>query len=101
MIQRFLATLVVMFFVVGMAAADTATGKIVKVDTDKNTVQIKDDKDKLHQYNLIKSTTIVDSDGKELEDGLKNKKLEKDAAVTITYTGKGKKLSVSEVKLVK
>lgn len=96
MFRRFLLGLVVLMIFGGFLAAETYKGKLEKIDTDKGTGLIRDDKGP-HPFKVTAGTTkIVDADGKEIKDGLKAFKV--GDQVSVTTEGKGKKSMTKEIK---
>jgi hypothetical protein len=96
MFRRTLFAFVALFIFGGLVAAETYKGKIEKIDPDKGTGSIRDDKGP-HPFKVTTGTTkIVDAEGKEIKDGLKAFKVGDE--VSVTTEGKGKKAMTKEIK---
>src|SRR5262245_27533145 len=91
---------VVMFlFCGGILLAETYTGKLDKMDADKKTGVVRDDKNLPHPFKVDATTKYTDADGKEIKDGFKA--FEEGDQVSVIVEGKGKKAMTKEVKQVK
>jgi hypothetical protein len=96
MFRRSVIGFVVLLVFGGFLAAETYKGKLEKIDPDKGTGLIRDDKGP-HPFKVTTGTTkIVDADGKEIKDGLKGFKI--GDQVSVTTEGKGKKAMTKEIK---
>src|SRR5262245_50081731 len=98
MLRKSMFGLILMFLCGGVLLAENYKGKLDKVDTDKGTGIIRDDKGP-HPFKVSADTKIVDADGKEIKDGLKAFKLGDE--LSIITDGKGKKMVTKEIKLMK
>jgi len=101
MLRRSVFGLLAIVFFAGVLLADDFKGKISKIDPDKGTVTIRDDKDKVHAAKVGTDTKILDMDGKEVKEGLKNAMFKEGAEISISIDGKGKKAMTKEIKLTK
>lgn len=102
MFRRMLAALVALVLLVGLAPADYK-GVITKVNLKNNLVLLKPnpDKDDVEAVFLDKEVKLVDKDGNELKDGIKNEMIKVGATLEVKVEGKGKKnKKVSEVRIV-
>jgi hypothetical protein len=90
--------LALLFFCGGVLLAENYKGKLDKIDVDKGTGVIRDDKGP-HPFKLSTDTKVVDADGKEIKDGIKGFKLGDE--LSVTTDGKGKKTVTKEIKLIK
>lgn len=99
MFRKCVFGLVMFLFCGGILLAETFTGKLDKMDADKNTGIVRDDKNLPHPFKVDGDTKFLDADGKEVKDGYKGFK--EGDQVSVTTTGKGKKTKTTEVKQVK
>ena len=99
MFRKCIFGLVMFLFCGGFLLAETFTGKLEKMDTDKKTGLVRDDKKSPHGFKVDGDTKFLDADGKELKDGFGSFK--EGDQVSVTQTGKGKKTKTTEVKQVK
>ena len=94
MLRTFVCALFGLVLFAGIILADEMKGKITKVDAEKKTVTVSvDGKDK--DLKVGDDTKILNSEGKDLKDGLKSKDLHEGAEVTV----QAKDDMVSEIKL--
>ena len=98
MVRRSLLGLTLLFLCGGFVLAETFKGKIDKLDVDKKTGAIRDDKGP-HPFKVTAETKIVDADGKDIPDGLKALKVGDE--ISVTTEGKGKKAMTKEIKVSK
>jgi hypothetical protein len=102
MVRTLVGTALAFVLFVGTAAAEEFKAKIVSVDTKGNFITVKvGDAKKNTALKIDKETKLLDPDGKELSEGIKNDMLKADAEVVVTAEGKGKKRMIKEVKLAK
>jgi hypothetical protein len=102
MFRRMLAALVLLVIVAGLAPADYK-GVITKINLKNNLVILKPDPDKddVQAVFIDKDVKLIDKDGNELKDGIKNEMLKVGAKLEVKVEGKGKKdKKVSEVRIV-
>lgn len=98
MFRKAVIGMAVLFVFGGLLLAETYTGKLEKVDAEKNTGLVRD-KEGPHPFKSEATTKYVDKDGKEIKDGLKGFTVGDEVSVTIE--GKGKKAMTKELKLIK
>src|SRR5262249_57538455 len=76
------ALVVMALAVAGLPAQpDIRQGKLKKVDAGKNTVTISTADGKDHELTAVQKTRFMDADGKEVKDGLKDKRFKEGVAV--------------------
>jgi hypothetical protein len=101
MLRRILVAVFVLTLVVGFSRADYK-GTIAKVNLKSNllTIQKGADPDDTEVFVVGKDIKIVDKDGAELKDGIKNEIFKVGASVAVKTEGKGKKAKIVEVMVV-
>ncbi len=98
MVRMFVAALLGLVLMGGSLLADEVKGKVKSVDADKKVITVTvDGKDK--EFKLNDNTSVVNSKGKTVKQGLKAKALKAGANVTLTTEKKDGKEVVTEVKL--
>jgi Cu/Ag efflux protein CusF len=98
MLRRFLCAAFALVLCVGVTLAEEVKGKIKSVDADKGTMTVTvDGKDQ--EYKIGTDTKLLNAQGKDLKDGIKNARLKEGQAVTLTTEKKDGKDVVTEVKL--
>ncbi len=99
MFRKAILGLAVLFVGGSLLLAETYTGKLEKMDADKNTGLIRDKDNSPHPFKVDTNTKYVDKDGKDIKDGYKGFSVGDE--VSVTTEGKGKKTMTKEVKLLK
>jgi hypothetical protein len=91
----------VLAVMVGLAQADYG-GTIAKINLKSNliTIQKSKDPDDTEVFVVPKDAKIVDKEGTELKDGIKNETFKVGATVAVKTEGKGKKSKIVEIKVV-
>lgn len=89
----------ILFIGTSLLLAENYTGKLDKMDADKNTGMVRDKDNSPHPFKVDANTKYTDKDGKDIKDGFKGFSVGDE--VSVTTEGKGKKTMTKEVKLLK